>query len=141
MGSFCAKHQSSGVPQIKLAWILGASLVAFSLSSIAVSPQARAEDAITPAQARKAWKDHHLEYLRVPLKIVIPSVNVHSKKPIVLADEAVGNLLFSGTVFDDQVTDWLRALTIALPIVVIEGDDRIVITLRKTADAKEAPPK
>jgi len=99
------------------------------------------EDTITPKQARKAWRDGHLEYLRVPLKIVIPSVNVHSKKPIVLADDSVGNLLFSGTVFEDQITDWLRALTIALPIVVIEGDDRIVISLRKPADQAGDPPK
>jgi ferric-dicitrate binding protein FerR (iron transport regulator) len=141
MDSFCAKHQSCGVLQKKRALILGSAFVVFSLSLMAVGPRAWAEDAITPKQARKAWKDHHLEYLRVPLKIVIPSVNVHSKKPIVLADDGVGNLLFSGTVFDDQVTDWLRALTIALPIVVIEGDDRIVITLRKTADANAAPPK
>ncbi len=112
-------------------------MAALFISSAVISPIAWGEEAITPTQARKAWRDHHLEYLRVPLKIVIPSVNVHSKKPIVLADDGVGNLLFSGTVFDDQVTDWLRALTIALPIVVIEGDDRIVIAMRKPTD----PPK
>jgi len=98
-------------------------MAVLSISSTVISPMAWGEDAITPKQARKAWRDHHLEYLRVPLKIVIPSVNVHSRKPIVLADDGVGNLLFSGTVFDDQVTDWLRALTIALPIVVIESDE------------------
>jgi ferric-dicitrate binding protein FerR (iron transport regulator) len=137
MESFCALRQCSGVPRIRRASIATACIVVLSISSTVISPMARGEDAITPKQARKAWRDHHLEYLRVPLKIVIPSVNVHSKKPIVLADDGVGDLLFSGTVFDDQVTDWLRALTIALPIVVIEGDDRIVITMRKPAD----PPK
>jgi ferric-dicitrate binding protein FerR (iron transport regulator) len=98
------------------------------------------EAPITPAQARKAWKAGHLEYLHVPLKVVIPSVNIHSKKPIVLADDSVGNLLFSGTVFEDQVTDWLRALTITLPIVVIEGDDRIVICMRRDSEKSPAPP-
>jgi hypothetical protein len=53
----------------------------------------------------------------------------------------VGNLLFSGTVFEDQITDWLRALTIALPIVVIEGEDRIVISMRKSVDQNGVPPK
>src|SRR3954468_974016 len=136
MESFCAKRQSLGVPRIKRASILAACLIAIVFSSVS-----RGDDAITPEQARKAWKDGHLEYLRVPLKIVIPSVNVHSRKPIVLADDTVGNLLFSGTVFEDQVTDWLRALTIALPIVVIEGDDRIVISMRKSGDQNEVPPK
>ena len=136
MESFCAKRQFSGVPRIKQASILAACLAAVFFSSISLG-----DDAITPAQARKAWKDGHLEYLRVPLKIVIPSVNVHSRKPIVLADDTVGNLLFSGTVFEDQITDWLRALTIALPIVVIEGDDRIVISMRKSVDQNGVPPK
>ena len=98
------------------------------------------EATLTQAEARKAWKAGHLEYLRTPHKVVIPSVNVHSKKPIVLADEAVGNLLFSGTVFEDQVTDWLRALSITLPIVVIEGDDRIVICMRKDSERGGVPP-
>jgi len=136
MDSFCAKRQFFGVPRIRQASILAACLIAIFFGSIS-----RGEDAITPAQARKAWKDGHLEYLRVPLKIVIPSVNVHSKKPIVLADDTVGNLLFSGTVFEDQITDWLRALTIALPIVVIESDDRIVISIRKSVDQNGVPPK
>ena len=136
MDSFCAKRQFFGVPRIRQASILAACLIAIFFGSIS-----RGEDAITPAQARKAWKDGHLEYLRVPLKIVIPSVNVHSKKPIVLADDTVGNLLFSGTVFEDQITDWLRALTIALPIVVIESDDRIVISMRKSVDQNGVPPK
>src|ERR1700742_2687637 len=130
MESVCAVRQSSGVLRIRQASLVAACMAVLFIAPMVVSPMAWGEDAITPKQARKAWRDHHLEYLRVPLKIVIPSVNVHSKKPIVLADDGVGDLLFSGTVFDDQVTDWLRALTIALPIVVIEGDDRIVITLR-----------
>ena len=95
---------------------------------------------ITPKEARKAWKHGHLEYLHVPLRIVIPSVNVHSKKPIVLADEDVGNLLFSGTVFEDQITDWLRALTITLSVVVIEGDDRIVISMRRDSEGNHSQP-
>jgi len=119
-----------------------ASVIAACIAAVFVnSPAWGGEGAITPAQAREAWKDGHLEYLRVPFKIVIPSVNVHSKKPIVLADDSVGNLLFSGTVFEDQVTDWLRALPIALPIVVIEGDDRIVISMRKAGEPGGTPPK
>jgi ferric-dicitrate binding protein FerR (iron transport regulator) len=134
MDRFCAQRHSLGVLRIRQASVLAACLAAIFLS-----PASRADDSITPEQARRAWKDGHLEYLRVPLKVVIPSVNVHSQKPIVLADDAVGNLLFSGTVFEDQVTDWLRALTIALPIVVIEGDDRIVISLRRSVDQNGVP--
>src|SRR5258708_1698482 len=137
MESFCALRQCSGVPRIRRASIATACIAVLSINSTVISPMAWGEDAITPAQARKAWRDHHLKYLRVPLKFVTPGVTVHSENPIVLADDGVGNLLFSGPVFDDQVMDWWRALTIALPIFVIEGDARIVIPLCKPAD----PPK
>jgi ferric-dicitrate binding protein FerR (iron transport regulator) len=96
------------------------------------------EAAVTDLEARGAWKEGRLEYRHTPLKIVIPSVNVHSGKLIVLADDTVGNLLFSGTVFEGQVTDWLRALTITLPIVVIEGDDRILICMRRDTEGSPA---
>ena len=78
-----------------------------------------------------AHKEARLEFRHTPLRIVIQSVNLYSAKPIVLAEDSVGELPFSGTVFEGQVTDWLRALAITLPIVVIEGDDRIVISMRR----------
>ena len=105
-----------------------------------VSSASWSEDANTPMQPRKAWHDDHLEYLGVPLKVIIPSINIYSRKPIVLADESVGNLRLSGIVFEDQVVDWLRALTIVLPVIVIEGNDRIVICLSKPPDQAATPP-
>lgn len=92
-------------------------------------------------RASKAQKDDHLEYLRTPLRVVIEGVNRYSDKPIVLADDSVGNLLFSGTVFEGQVTDWLRALAITLPVVVLEGDDRIVICMHKPSEVAHVPPE
>jgi hypothetical protein len=38
------------------------------------------------------------------------------------------------------VTDWLRALTITLPVVVIEGDDRIVISMRRDSESNRSQP-
>jgi ferric-dicitrate binding protein FerR (iron transport regulator) len=95
----------------------------------------------TNHRANKAEKDDHLEYLRTPLRVVIEGVNRYSDKPIVLADESVGNLLFSGTVFEGQVTDWLRALAITFPVVVLEGDDRIVICIHKPSEVAHVQPE
>jgi transmembrane sensor len=81
-------------------------------------------------EATAAWKEGRLEYRHVPLKVVIPRVNRYSEKPIVLADRAAGELQFSGTVFEDQVNEWLRALQAAYPIEITEGTDRIVIRYR-----------
>jgi ferric-dicitrate binding protein FerR (iron transport regulator) len=109
----------------------------------AVSGRANVRGGIVPVathRAGKAQKDDHLEYLRTPLRVVIEGVNRYSDKPIVLADESVGNLLFSGTVFEGQVTDWLRALAITLPVVVLEGDDRIVICMHKPSEVAHVQP-
>jgi transmembrane sensor len=84
-------------------------------------------------EAVEAWKVGRLEYRRMPLKLVIPSVNRYSEKLIVLADGSVGELPFSGTVLEDQVSDWLRALASALPIEVTESRDTIVISARDGA--------
>jgi transmembrane sensor len=81
-------------------------------------------------EAATAWKEGRLEYIHEPLKVVVAGVNRYSQKPIVLADEAVGKIDFSGTVFEGQIGDWLRALQAAFPISVRESQDRIVIQSR-----------
>jgi transmembrane sensor len=78
-------------------------------------------------EAASAWKEGRLEYRHTPLKVVIPSVNRYSEKPIELADPEVGELPYSGTVFEGQVPEWLRALETAYPIEVIDTPERIVI--------------
>jgi transmembrane sensor len=93
---------------------------------------------VADLEAATAWKEGLLVYRHAPLKVVIPRVNRYSEKPIVLADGSVGDLPFSGTVFEGQVTDWLRALAMTLPIVVIEGTDRIVICSRDDTERNDA---
>jgi transmembrane sensor len=81
-----------------------------------------------------AWKYGRLEYRHTPLKLVIPRVSRYSQKEIVLADGVVGELPFSGTVFEGQVADWLHALEAAYPIEVTETDDRYLIRYRRDRD-------
>jgi transmembrane sensor len=82
-------------------------------------------------EAATAWKEGRLEYRQTPFKIVIPRVNRYSEKPIELADDEVAELPYSGTVFEGQVADWLRALQTAYPIEVVDTPDRIVIRSRE----------
>jgi transmembrane sensor len=74
-----------------------------------------------------AWKEGRLEYRHTPFREVIPRVNRYSAKRIVLADDAVGELPYSGTVFEGQVDDWLHALQTTYPIEVTETADHFVI--------------
>jgi transmembrane sensor len=81
-------------------------------------------------EAAAAWQEGRLEYIHQPLRTVIARVNRYSEKPIVLADDAVGEIDFSGTVFEGQIDDWIRALQTAFPVSVTETDDRILLRAR-----------
>ena len=90
-------------------------------------------------EAAEAWKEGRLEYRHEPLKFVIPQINRYSAKPIVLADAAAGDIEFSGTVFQGQVEDWVRAVATAFPVEVTETDHQIFIRARSDAGAPRAP--
>jgi ferric-dicitrate binding protein FerR (iron transport regulator) len=73
-----------------------------------------------------------LAYEDTPLSSVIPELNHYSDKPIVLSssDGKVGELPYSGTVFELQIPGWLETLQATYPVVVTELPDRFVIRLR-----------
>jgi transmembrane sensor len=81
-----------------------------------------------------AWKEGRLEYRHEPFKTVIPRVNRYSQKPIVLEDGELGELTYSGTVFEGQVNDWLHALQTLYPIKVTETADHFVLHYDRDRD-------
>jgi transmembrane sensor len=86
-------------------------------------------------QEVSAWKEGRLEYRHTPFRDVIPRVNRYSVKRIVLADDGVGDLTYSGTVFEGQVEDWLHALQTIYPIEVTQTDDHFVLHYDRARDA------
>ncbi len=86
---------------------------------------------VDPAAA-VTWREGHLKYLGQPLKYVIPDVQRYSRKRLVIADEAVGQLGFTGTVFQDDVEEWLEGLETSLPIEVVATDDYTVVLKART---------
>jgi len=81
-----------------------------------------------------AWKEGRLEYRHTPFRLVIPRVNRYSEKPIVMEDGEVGELTYSGTVFEGQVTDWLHALQTLYPVEVTETADHFVLHYDRDRD-------
>jgi transmembrane sensor len=81
-----------------------------------------------------AWKEGRLEYRHTPFRVVIPRVNRYSQKPIVLADERVAELPYSGTVFEGQVDDWLHALQTSYPVQVTETPDHFLLHYSRERD-------
>jgi len=84
-----------------------------------------------------SWLDGHLLYENEPLSQVILDVNRYSVKQIVIADAAAGRILYSGTVFERDIADWLKALEKMFPeIEVIESQhDYVVIRSRAVSGA------
>jgi len=82
--------------------------------------------------AAAAWREGRLEFRHTPLKLVIPQVNQYSDKPIVLegSDDTLGELPFSGTIFEHRIPGWLHALEAAYPVKVTETPDSFVIHAR-----------
>lgn len=81
--------------------------------------------------AIEAWKQGQLVFRYTPLSQVVPRVSRYSDKPIRLDenDAELGEMPFTGTVFEGQVGDWLQALQEAYPVEVIDRPDGI--SLRK----------
>ena len=90
---------------------------------------------VNPATA-VTWRAGHLKYLGQPLKYVIPDVQRYSRKRLVIADEAVGLLEFTGTAFEDDVEDWLEGLEISLPMIEVVATDDQTVLLRLRAPAR-----
>ena len=74
------------------------------------------------------WARGQLRFEDEPLRVVVASLNRYADKPIVLADPSLGDLHFTGTVFDHTTNDWLSAVQRLVPISVEETGDRVVLT-------------
>jgi transmembrane sensor len=72
----------------------------------------------TDPEFATSWKEGRLQYLREPLRFVVTGVNRYSDMTIVIADSDIDELLFTGTVFDGQTSEWLESLGNVLPVQV-----------------------
>ncbi len=72
---------------------------------------------VDPAMAL-AWRAGRLEFTGDSLVSVVANVNRYSPRPIVLADPALGDLSFTGTVFVSSIDAWLDGLQQVFPVVV-----------------------
>ncbi len=85
----------------------------------------------TTAQTATAWRSGRLEYIGEPLKYVVADINRYSERPIIIADPQVGELLLTGTVFEDSIEVWLRSVEALLPVSVREEEAGRILLERK----------
>ncbi len=74
-----------------------------------------------------SWREGRLRFAREPLRSVVASVLASSGQEITLADPALGDLRFTGTVFSARVSDWVEGLPAIFPVTVrLQGETYVV---------------
>jgi transmembrane sensor len=81
---------------------------------------------IDPA-AVAAWRGGRLEYVMEPLGSVIDDVNRYGRHPIEIRDAQLRDLVFTGTVFRDQIDSWPLTLGSAFPVKATVGADGVIV--------------
>lgn len=64
------------------------------------------------------WREGRLEYRNEPLDAVVADINRYAKRPVVIADDPVRKLRFSGTVMVELTDEWLSALPSQFPVTL-----------------------
>ena len=82
-----------------------------------------------PATLPPSWLEGRLAYRAEPLERVLEDVNRYAPTPIVLADQQLGKLIYTGTVRLDQIDAWTQGLPAVFPVTVEAKPD--VVWLKK----------
>lgn len=74
-----------------------------------------------------SWRVGRLKFTGDRLDLVVAAVNRYSDREIVIRDNAVAELSFTGTVFQNNIEEWLHGLEQALPVKVEDAGGRKII--------------
>jgi transmembrane sensor len=81
-----------------------------------------------------SWQAKRLRYFGETLKYVVPDVERYTDLQIVIADEEVGAIRYTGTVLEGEVDDWFTALEQTFPIEVVHVNDETVLLKSRATD-------
>ena len=85
------------------------------------------------ASLATTWLGGRRQYRKEPLKDVLADVDRYTGHRIEVADEATGALEFTGTLDIQNSDAWLRALSIALPVVVTQKPNGVMLVAFDTS--------
>lgn len=78
-------------------------------------------------QAIAAWQKGRLEFADEPLRQVVATINRYSAREIVVTDQSLAGLRITGTVAEDRIDEWIRALPAIFPVRVVEVSRETVL--------------
>ena len=116
-------HSGASAVQAK-----GRDEVLLAAGEQAAVTRAGAVEAKAPTSTVVTWLQGRFEYRGEELRHVIEDLNRYTDRHIVLADESLGDLRYSGTVFPDHLDEWLQGISGALPVAVHDHGDHREIT-------------
>ena len=74
-----------------------------------------------------SWRQGNLAYVDERLDKVIEDLNRYSKTKLVIGDREIADFIFTGTVLNNDISDWLGGLIKTFPIRTLKLEDRIVL--------------
>ena len=81
------------------------------------------------AEIVTSWRNGKLTYIGEPLETVIADLNRYSNRKIVVAEDEINMMRFTGTVFNNDISHWLDGLDKAFPVRIIFVEDRDFILI------------
>ena len=84
----------------------------------------------SPSGERARWRDGVLVYRDESLQEVVSDVVRYSGTQIEIADAAVGDLRYSGVIYQDAVHEWVSALPESFPVTIVSDGPREIIKAR-----------
>ena len=129
------KRTPQGIPGGSLARHSGRQLVATTIGvgdQAVVSATELSIVELKDPEAVTEWQTGHLYYRAEPLRFVVAGVSRYSAKEIIIVDRDIENMLFTGSVYQDQTDDWLDALEAVFPVEIAhEGYNKVLIRRRQ----------
>ena len=86
-------------------------------------------ESATPGE-RARWRDGVLVYRNEPLRDVVMDVARYSDKQLEFSGAAIGDLRFSGVVYEGAIDEWVSALPESFPVRVENLGNREIISAR-----------
>ena len=87
-------------------------------------------DRVDP-KASWPFQEGVLRFVDEPLKNVVAEINRHRTQPIILTDARLADQLYTGTVYEDRIDDWLGALQQVFPVRITKEPNGEVRLLEK----------
>ena len=77
-----------------------------------------------------SWMEGRLAYVGTSLESVIADVNRYSQMELIISDQSTKQLAFTGTIFSDDIDNWLAGLESVFPLRLVPIEDHDILLIQ-----------